>query len=104
MGVGRGRNVQKRLDVEVVGSQDDLEKHLLVDLSKKRKDGVRTKGGKEDKGTKGEKTDRDKLLVPFLDVAHSPSVLVHVLVRGGGEGVVSVVLAVLQHLAKRDLA
>jgi hypothetical protein len=27
-----GENVQQRLDIQVVGSENDLEKHLLVDL------------------------------------------------------------------------
>jgi hypothetical protein len=65
------RCAQQRLDVEVVGGEDDLEQHLLVD--------------------------GDELLVPLADVRRPLAVVVLRLVRRG-ERLAAVVLAVLEHL------
>lgn len=63
-------DVQQGLDVQVVGSQDDLEEHLLVD--------------------------RDELGVPLADVGGLlANIIVRVLHR---HGLPAVVFAVLQHL------
>lgn len=76
-GEGGGEdNSQEGLDVEVVGSKDDLKEHLLVD--------------------------RDELGIPVSNLGDSSSVLVCVLIGGHGEGVGSVVLAVLEDLRRVD--
>lgn len=70
---GLASNIEEGLDVEVVGSEDDLEEHLLVY--------------------------GDELLVPFADIGGAFSGLVLVLVCiGRRERLATVVLAVLKNL------
>ena len=67
------RYAQKRLDVEVVGCEDNLEEHLLVY--------------------------RDELLVPLADIRRPLACLVLALLRVRcREGLTPVVLAVLEDL------
>lgn len=63
-------NIKERLDVEVVGSEDDLEEHFLVDL--------------------------DELCVPVRDVGGTPARLFGIV--GGSGRVAAVVRAVLENL------
>jgi len=74
-------DIEKRLDVEVVGSQDDLEEHLLINC--------------------------DELLVPLADISGALARLILVLIGvGTRERLATVVLAVLQNLlqhARRDI-
>lgn len=67
-------NVEKRLDVEVIGGKDYLEEHLLINI--------------------------DELLVPFGDVCRPLSRLFGVF--SAWCGVSSVVLAVLQNLLSQS--
>lgn len=70
--------VQKRLDVKVIGSKDDLEEHLLIYS--------------------------DELLVPFADISSTLAGVVAVRVGiGCGERIAAVVLAVLQNLISKGL-
>lgn len=70
VGNGFAANIEERLDVHVVGGEDDLEQHLLVDLH--------------------------EFLVPFLDVGGLLAGI-GVVVLGWG-GVVLVLRAPLEHL------
>ena len=65
-------DVQQRLDIEVVSSQDNLEQHLLIN--------------------------GDKLLVPFTDVGRSLSVFVRVGFISCRQGLAAMMLAVFQNL------
>jgi hypothetical protein len=66
-------HLQERLDIEVVGGEDDLKEHLLVD--------------------------GDELLVPLADVGSPLASLILVLISiGGGERLATVVFAVLENL------
>jgi hypothetical protein len=67
-----GSDAQQGLDVEVVGGEDNLEQHLLIN--------------------------GDELLVPFADIGRSLPVLVRVGLIGGRQGLATVVLAILQNL------
>ena len=72
-------DAQKGLDVEVVGGEDDLEEHLLVD--------------------------GDEFLVPLANVRRPLARLVLVLLRVcGGQGLAPVVLAVFKNLTCRCVA
>ena len=72
-------NLQERLDVEVVRSEDDLEEHFLVD--------------------------RYKLLVPFADVRCPLAVLVLTLLGlRSREGFDTVVFTVLEDLDRCDMS
>jgi hypothetical protein len=65
--------IQKRLDIQVVGRQNDLEQHLLVN--------------------------GDELLVPFADVCRALAGLILILVGvGSRQGLSTMVLAILQDL------
>ena len=67
------QHAQKRLNVEVVGGEDDLEQHLLID--------------------------GDKLLVPLRDVSRPLAGLILVRVCiGGGQRLPTMMFAVLQDL------
>ena len=68
-------DAQQRLDVEVVGGQDDFKKHLLINC--------------------------DKLLVPFANIGCPLSVLVRVCFVGGWQRLATMVLAVLQNLCEK---
>lgn len=72
-------NSQKRLDVEVVSSKDDLEEHLLVD--------------------------RNELLVPFADVSSPLARLILALVGiRCGQRLATMVLAIIQDLCRYQSA
>lgn len=74
--IKRNDHSQERLDVEVVGSENDLEQHLLVD--------------------------GDELLIPFTDVGRALACLVLTLVRvRTGKRLSAMMFAVFQDLTGR---
>lgn len=92
-------DIKQRLDIQVVGSQDDLEKHFLIDRDAEQgKDEGNVKAFSCQSKIRWSSNIHSQLGVPVGDLRRPSSVLISVVVGRSRHGVLSVVLGVLKNL------